>query len=128
MRNQQVGSVARTMHGWTLNIPSDISRHRRIHVDIIHLVSVLPHIGIVFEQLTSNCRKMVSIRGVVDKIGQSVSCSFLGVYLYTDCDYTGRFNTITKARALNTFIRMKDDTVIVSTFSNFGESTEITSG
>ena len=70
---------------------------------------------------------MVSIRGVVDKIGQSVSRSLLGVYLYTGCDYTGRFNTIMKARALNTFIRMKDDRVIVSAFSDFGESSEITS-
>ena len=50
---------------------------------------------------------MVSIRGVVDKIGGSVSRSLLGVYLYTGCDYTGRFITIPKARALNTFISMK---------------------
>ena len=91
----------------------------------IHLLSSLPGIDIIFEQLTSKARKMVSIRRLVDKLGESVSRSLLGVYLYTGCDYTGRFNTITKARALNTFLNMKDDSAVTSGFSDFGESPQI---
>ena len=38
-------------------------------LSLLHLVSLSPRIDIIFEQLTSKGRKMVSIRGFVDKIG-----------------------------------------------------------
>ena len=58
VRHQQVVSVARTMYPGPLTFRL-ISPDTDVFMLAVHLVSLLPGIDIIFEQLTSKGRKMV---------------------------------------------------------------------
>ena len=90
----------------------------------IHLVT-LSGIEIVFKQITSKKRKVVSLQDVVSRLGITVCEAFLPDYIFTGCDYTGKFNTITKSRALKTLLKSAEDHDLMRGLKECGEQQEI---
>ena len=90
----------------------------------IHLVT-LTGIEIVFKQITSKKRKVVSLQDVVSRLGITACEALLPDYIFTGCDYTGKFNTITKSRALKTLLKSAEDHDLMRGLKECGEQQEI---
>ena len=91
----------------------------------IYLTTQITGMEIVFELLTCQRRKVVPIKSVVDSLGSGLCEALLGAYVFTGCDYTGRFNKITKSRALKTLRLFAEDEAIISSLRVFGGDEEI---
>ena len=93
----------------------------------VYLSSEISELDIVFEQLSSSkVKKVVSIRDVNNKLGPELAAALLPAYVFTGCDYTGRFNTITKSRALKTLLTLPDSNEMLSGLNTLGDHESVT--
>ena len=83
-------------------------------------------IEILFELLNKN-RRQIRINQIIEHFGLSACLGFLGVYIYTGCDQIGKFNTITKARAFQTYLMILDEnrTAILNSLIQLGQETAV---
>ena len=104
-----------------------ISPDTDVFILAVYLTSQISDIDIVFEQLSSSkVKKIVPVKCVSEKLGQQVAAALLPAHAFTGSDYTGRFNTITKARALKTLLMFSDNQELMSGLTTLGANEEVT--
>ena len=59
---------------------------------------------LVFELLSGKARRELDVGTIVRKLGEQKAKGLLGAYVCTGCDQIGKFNSVTKARALAVFM------------------------
>ena len=112
----------------TVNPPTFrlISPDTDVFILAIHLASQTG-VHIVFELLSSSkTKKVVSISAVLSQLGSNLAAALLPAYVFTGSDCTGKFNTISKSRALKTLFMLADDDEIMTGLAALGNSEEVT--
>ena len=82
-------------------------------------------IHFVFELMNSKETREIDVKKAVNHIGLSKSKGLLSAYVYSGCDQVGKFNTVSKARALTVYLDCCSDTMI-SGIQKLGDSFNIT--
>ena len=94
----------------------------------LHLTANIANSNIVFEVLSSKYRRQIDVTSLVNSIGRLKSIGLLSAYVFTGCDQVGKFSSISKARALTTYMDCSDDLIddlqkLGQDFNEISEST-----
>ena len=92
---------------------------------INYCVMCVPGCRIIFELLCGKNRRELSVDAIVNKLGEHKAKGLLGAYVCTGCDQIGKFNSITKARALAVFLDCP--MIIVNGLSQLGDELSVVS-
>ena len=86
----------------------------------IRLVAEVSNVNMLFELLCSKSKRLLDVNFLVNYLGQSKSLGLVCAYVYTGCDQIGKFNSISKARALNTYLDCPAH--LIDDLQNLGDS------
>ena len=96
--------------------------------DVLMLALHFANYIIVFELLSSKSRRQINVNSLVNCLGRSKSLGLLCAYVCTGCDQVGKFNSISKGRAVTTYMDCPTDLIndlqkLGQDFNDIAEST-----